>query len=126
MFCYSCDGDFVQDVPAASSLGLGMAPFRLLRKDDLPACWRPIPVNSIGIELPDTPWGRAYFAWATGELRRIEDDPDNAGYPGVMLVSMANFREPGAPKTAAAQCLRSLLAEGRPPKEHVFQLLQRS
>ena len=126
MFSYNCNGEFKQDGPTTESLGPGTAPSRLLRKADLPDDWQPIPVKSIGIELRDTPWGRTYFAWATRELRLREDTAEGKDCPGVMLASMANFREPEDPRAAAAQCLRLLLAEGRPPREHIFQLLHQA
>ena len=126
VYAYNCNGAFEQDGPTEESLRPGAAPFRLLRKADLPSKWQPIPARNIGIELPDTPWGRTYFAWATRELRRREASAEEEELPGVMLVSMANFREPDEPRAAATQCLRTLLAEGRPPREHVLQLLHQA
>ena len=123
MVSYNCNGEFKQDGPITDSLGPATAPFRLLRKADLPDKWQTIPVKSIGIELPDTPWGRAYFAWATRELSLRQDTAEGKDCPGVMLVSMANFRELQDFRAAAARCLRTLLAEGRPRREHVSQLL---
>jgi hypothetical protein len=129
MFGYSCQGEFSPDGPTESSVGPGTAPYRLLRKADLPEIWQPIPIKNIGIELPDTPWGRSYFAWATRELRLRENSSAARGAgsedaPGVMLVSMANFREPGDARAAAILCLQTLLSEGRPPRDHVLQILQ--
>ena len=124
MFGYSCQGEFSPDGPTESSFGPGTAPYRLLCKADLPDIWQPIPVKSIGIELHDMPWGRRYYAWAIRELRLRENIAGSEEVPGVMLVSMANFREPEDARAAAVMCLQTLLAEGRPPREHVVQILQ--
>jgi len=124
MFGYSCQREFSPDGPTESSVGPGTAPYRLLCKADLPDIWQPIPVKNIGIELPDTPWGRSYYAWAIRELRLRENIAGSEEVPGVMLVSMANFREPEDARAAAVMCLQTLLAEGRPPREHVVQILR--
>ena len=124
MFGYSCQREFSPDGPTESSVGPGTAPYRLLCKADLPDIWQPIPVKSIGIELPDTPWGRSYYAWAIRELRLRENIAGSEEVPGVMLVSMANFREPENARAAAVMCLQTLLAEGRPSREHVVQILR--
>ena len=75
----------------------------------------------LGIELPDTPWGRAYYGWAIGVLAELPVDDTRVG---VMLSSMANFREPQDSRLEAARCLRSLLEAGRPPLDHVVQVLR--
>ena len=124
MFGYSCRGEFSPDGPTECSVGPGTAPYRLLCKADLPDIWQPIPVKSIGIGLSDTPWGRSYYAWAIRELRLRESIAGSEEVPGVMLVSMANFREPEDARAAAVMCLQTLLAEGRPPRDHVVQILQ--
>jgi hypothetical protein len=123
MFSYDCHGELPQDEPIGQSLGEHTAKFKLLHKSDLPARWRPIAADKLAIEVPDSPWGRKYFHWGTQQLQRLEGTAANHGFPGLMLVSMHNFREPEDARGQAALCLRNLLDNGTPPREHVIQLL---
>ena len=119
MFAYECDAHAVPTDAVHPSLGPDTAPFRLLQQTDLPDRWRAISVERLAVELPDTPWGRAYYAWAVNKLREMEAGSG----PAVMLVSMANFREPLCARAEAAACLRCLLVRGTPPPEHVLQIV---
>ena len=67
----------------------------------------------VAVELPDTPWGRSYYALVCQQLFAVENHAERVP---CMLCSMADFRGPeqGA-KSATADCLRSLLTRGRPP-----------
>ena len=123
MFSYEFHGELPQDEPLVQSLGEHTAKFKLLHKSDLPARWRPIAAEKLAIEVPDTQWGRKYFHWATQELQRIEGTAVDHGFPGIMLVSMHNFREPENAYRQAALCLTSLMEDGTPLREHVVQLL---
>ena len=119
MFAYDCDAHAVPNAAVHPSLGPDTAPFRLLQRADLPDRWRAIPVDRLAVELPDTPWGRAYYAWAVSKL----EDMEPGSGPAVMLVSMANFREPLCASTEAAACLRCLLDRGTPPPGHILQIV---
>ena len=109
--------------PVRNSLADGCPAFGLLSREDLPERWRALPPTArLGVEVPDTPWGRTYYAWAVAELARAPTDTDNLG---VMLTSMADFRAPGDARAEAARCLRALLETGKPPRDHVVQVLGR-
>ena len=68
----------------------------------------------VAVELPDTPWGRCYYAWAVQQLQALPED--SSALP-VMVSSMHDFRGVGADqrRADAAECLRALLATGKPP-----------
>ena len=122
MFKYSATGNYEHVEPIRDRLAEGLPPFQLLKKSDLEPRWRRISGSRLAMELPDTPWGRAYYSWAVEKLAAqptSEADP----FLGCMLSSMANFREPDSSHREAARCLRSLLEDGVPPRDHVAQIL---
>ena len=120
------------DVPGMEEpqdrLGEGTAPFRLWWRADLPSVWRQHFTDDhcyVAVELPDAPWGRAYYSWACNQLAAL---PEDSGAVPVMLCSMADFR--GHPEgeqriAAARECLRALLEGGRPP-QHFARILHHS
>ena len=101
MYSHECHGELPREGPIVQGLGEDRARFRLLHKSDLAAKWSAIPAEQLAVELPDTPWGRSYLHRAAQELQRLQGTPAQHGYPGIMLVSMANFREPEDPRQQA-------------------------
>ena len=103
-------------------LGEGTAPFTLWRSGDLPPEWAQhfaVGHAYVAVELPDTPWGRAYYGWACAQLGLESAGTDAVP---VMLASMHDFR--GLPEHAqriqeARNCLQALLGSGRPPQHFV-------
>ena len=72
------------------------------------------------MEVPDTLWGRIYYAWAVAELARTPTDTDKLE---IMLTDKADFRAPGNARVEAARCLCALVETGKPPIDHVIQVL---
>ena len=106
-------------VPVQSSLGPETAPFRQWKRSDLSAAWQALPASAwLAIELPDMPWGRAYYWWAVEQNGTAPPTGDDIG---VMLVNMQDYRHPDDPRAEAMRCLRALLHDGRPPVEHVVR-----
>ena len=104
-----------------NSLAEGTPAFRLWTEAELPTDWRQAVARPgygshfyVAKELPDTPWGRCYYAWAIRELERLLRDSN--ALP-VMVSSMFDFRGVDAAqrRADAAECLRSLAATGKPP-----------
>ena len=119
MFSFNAHEGAPDDEPARPSLGPHTAPFRLWKRSDLSAAWQALPASAwLAIELPDTPWGRAYYRWASAEGG---DGPPTGNSIGVMLVNMHDYRHPGNASAEAGRCLRALLQDGRPPVEHVVR-----
>jgi hypothetical protein len=113
------------DVEVRGSLAEGTPAFRLWTEAELPAEWRQAVARPgygshffVAVELPDTPWGRCYYAWA---IRELEGLPSDSGVLPVMVSSMFDFRGVGAAqrRTDAAECLRALAATGKPPAHFV-------
>ena len=113
------------------SLGEGRPVFSLWTRDDLTDEWLAdpgsyiagnFPGSYIAVELPDSPWGRAYYHWAVSQLSQLGE---NTGVLPVMLASMADFRGLPEPerRAAAAECLQSLLQAERPPK-HLARIMR--
>ena len=106
-------------------LGEGTAPFTLWKRGDLPPVWAQHFTDShicVSVELPDTPWGRAYYSWACNQLGLQTAGTDAVP---VMLTSMYDFQ--GLPEHSqriheARNCLQALLETGRPP-QHFARLL---
>ena len=98
------------------SLAEGFPEFRLWHRDELPEEWRQIYASPgyVAVELPDTPWGRQYHAWAVKELEK--EMTDDTALP-VMLTSMKDFRGENAEqrKQSAAEVLQCLAGHGKPP-----------
>ena len=107
-------------------LGEGTAPFRLWWQEDLPSVWRQYSTDNhicVAVEIPDVPWGRAYYSWA---CRQLEAMAGSSGAVPVMLASMEDFRDhqDRDKRTAAArECLHALLQDGRPP-QHFARILE--
>ena len=121
MYSYVAHHDYTSADPVRNSLADGCPAFGLLSREDLPEQWRALPPTArLGVEVPDTPWGRTYYAWAVAELARAPTDTDSLG---VLLTSMADFRAPGDARAEAARCLRVLLETGKLPRDHVVQVL---
>ena len=101
----------------ANSLRPGAPPFGAWQVDELPAEWRTIlmhPDTSYGaVELPDTPWGIAYYRWFCSEF------DDDAHSVGCTVVNMADYNGGSNQRQQAADCLRSLLQTGKPPAHFV-------
>ena len=117
-------GSPLTDAEVRDSLGEGCPVFSLWTRDDLTDEWLAdsrsyiagnFPGSYIAVELPDSPWGRAYYHWAVSQLSQLGD---NTVILPVMLASMADFRGLAEPErqAASAECLQSLLQTGRPPK----------
>ena len=98
------------DVP--NSLGPGAPPFVAWQVDELPAEWRITHMHPdtryVAVELPDTPWGIAYYRWFCSELG------DDAAGVGCMVVNMVDYNGGSNQREQAAECLRSLLQTGKP------------
>ena len=121
MYSYLAHHGYVSAEPVRSSLVEGSPPFVLFSRGDLPERWRRVPASArLGVEVPDTAWGRTYHDWAIAEIARqnLESEP-----LGILLTSMADFRAPGDARSEAARCLRALLETGKPPTDHVVQVL---
>lgn len=78
-----------------NSLAEGTPAFRPWTKDELPTDWRQAVARPgygshffVAVELPDTHWGRCYYAWAIRELERL---PRNSNALPVMVSSMFDF-----------------------------------
>ena len=97
------------------SLGEGRPVFSLWTRNDLTDEWQADAGSYIAVELPDSPWGRAYYHWAISQLSQLGE---NTNFLPVMLASMADFRGLPEPErqVATGNCLQSLLETGKPPK----------
>ena len=115
---------------AQTSLGHGTASFKLVPWSSLPADWRrPVEVGQLReaavayecdaeqlvaetlVELPDKPWGMAYFQWAIAELEALPAD-QRCTFLRPMLVPSAEYSDGRA---GAQRCLLdSLVHDGFP------------
>ena len=99
------------------SLGPGTPPFQAWRIDEMPAEWqatqRHPDTKYVAVEVPDTPWGRAYHDWFRfgGQF-----SPEHLGvFAAVMVVNMHDYNGGADQRAQAARVLRSLLEAGKPP-----------
>ena len=72
-------------------LGEGAAPFRLWLHEELPSIWRQHLTDDhicVSVELPGSPWERAYYKGASKQLEAL---PESADAVPVMLTNMADF-----------------------------------
>ena len=85
--------------------------------EELPVEWRITHMHPdtkyVAVELPDTPWGIAYYRWFCNEF------DDDASGVGCMVVNMVDYNGGSNQREQAAECLRSLLQTGKPPANFV-------
>ena len=125
MYSYRTRVGYTSAEPVRKSLAEGTPLFGLWRRADLSERWTRVPLTfGLAVEVPDTPWGRAYYYWAISELDQQGPVPEaGSEVLGVMLTSTSEFRAPGDARAESARCLRALLEIGKPPREHIVQLV---
>jgi len=102
-------------VPA--SLSPGGPVFQAWKLAEMPAEWqatlRHPETMYVGVELPDTPWGRAYSDWFTANFTAADHDI----WAAVCVVNLADYHGGEGQREQAAKVLKYLLETGKPPPD---------
>ena len=103
-----------------NSLGPGTALFKPWLFEELPAEWQVTALHPhtrhVAVEVPDTPWGRAYHDWF------CFGGPHVLNYeslPGVMVVNMRDYKGGRDQHHQSGRVLQALLESGRPPPNFI-------